>query len=173
MVLIAIRNMPPRVIGKPNCERMVSLISATAKAQHISISHQLRVECRMVSGRSICPSRHSCWADGLHMNDWSLCLPRPRRSEDGDSRGRDTAQSRPLSVRALRLNQRPGNRPRQRAPLSVVRRPIAHTAASAVNTSSTRSSGCSRPHESRTRPSLIPSAARAAGGSRWCVVVAG
>src|SRR5215472_5227087 len=48
-----------------------------------------------------------------------------------------------------------------------------HAAFSATSKSSTRSSGCSRPHESRTSPSLMPSSARAAGVRRWCVVVAG
>src|SRR5262249_7900274 len=48
-----------------------------------------------------------------------------------------------------------------------------YAAASAVTRSSTRSSGCSSPHDSRTSPSVMPSSARAAGVRRWCVVVAG
>ncbi len=44
---------------------------------------------------------------------------------------------------------------------------------SACLTSASRSSGSSSPTESRTRPGVIPKAARCASLSRWWVVVAG
>lgn len=64
----------PRVIGKPNCERMVSLISATAKAEHIGVFHRFELMRNWYQAEHL-PFETFVSADGLHMNDWSYaCL---------------------------------------------------------------------------------------------------
>jgi acyl-CoA thioesterase I len=64
----------PKVIAHSNCDRMVSLIAATAKAEHIGIFHRFELmrhwyEVEHLSFETFVS------ADGLHMNDWSYaCL---------------------------------------------------------------------------------------------------
>jgi acyl-CoA thioesterase I len=64
----------PKVIAHSNCYRMVSLIAATAKAEHIGIFHRFELmrhwyEVEHLSFETFVS------ADGLHMNDWSYaCL---------------------------------------------------------------------------------------------------
>jgi acyl-CoA thioesterase-1 len=64
----------PRVINKPNCDGMVSLISATAKAEHIGVFHRFDLMRHWYFVEHL-PFETFVSADGLHMNDWSYaCL---------------------------------------------------------------------------------------------------
>jgi acyl-CoA thioesterase I len=64
----------PRVIAKPNCENMVKLISASAKAEHVSVFHRFELMRRWYSASHLAFETFVS-ADGLHMNDWSYaCL---------------------------------------------------------------------------------------------------
>jgi len=64
----------PKVIAKPNCEGMVSLISAAAKAEHIDIFHRFELMRHWYHVANL-PFEKFISADGLHMNDWSYaCL---------------------------------------------------------------------------------------------------
>jgi len=64
----------PRVVAKPNCESMVKLISASAKAEHVGVFHRFELM------RHWYLADHQAFEsfvspDGLHMNDWSYaCL---------------------------------------------------------------------------------------------------
>jgi lysophospholipase L1-like esterase len=62
----------PRVIAKSNCDGMVSLIAATAKAEHVGVFHRFEL---MRHWRQHLPFKTFVSEDGLHMNDWSYaCL---------------------------------------------------------------------------------------------------
>ena len=64
----------PNVIAKHNCDGMVSLISATAKAEHIGVFHRFELMRHWYSVEHL-PFETFVSADGLHMNDWSYaCL---------------------------------------------------------------------------------------------------
>lgn len=64
----------PRVIAKPNCGRMVSLIAATAKAEHVGVFHRFELMQRWYESEHL-PFETFISPDGLHMNDWSYgCL---------------------------------------------------------------------------------------------------
>jgi hypothetical protein len=64
----------PRVITKPNCDGMVSLISAAAKAEHIGVFHRFELMRHWYLVEHL-PFETFISADGLHMNDWSYaCL---------------------------------------------------------------------------------------------------
>jgi acyl-CoA thioesterase-1 len=64
----------PRVISKSNCDGMVSLISATAKAEHIGVFHRFELMRHWYLVEHL-PFETFVSADGLHMNDWSYaCL---------------------------------------------------------------------------------------------------
>jgi hypothetical protein len=64
----------PRVIGKPGCDGMVSLISATAKAEHVGVFHRFELMRHWYLVEHL-PFETFVSADGLHMNDWSYaCL---------------------------------------------------------------------------------------------------
>jgi len=64
----------PRVIAKPKCEGMVSLIAATAKAEHVGVFHRFELMRRWHETDHL-PFETFISADGLHMNDWSYgCL---------------------------------------------------------------------------------------------------
>lgn len=64
----------PRVIAKPNCENMVKLISASAKAEHVSVFHRFELMRRWYSASHLAFETFVS-ADGVHMNDWSYaCL---------------------------------------------------------------------------------------------------
>jgi acyl-CoA thioesterase I len=64
----------PRVIAKPNCDGMVSLISAAAKAEHIGVFHRFELMRHWYVVEHL-PFETFISADGLHMNDWSYaCL---------------------------------------------------------------------------------------------------
>jgi len=64
----------PRVISKPMCEGMVSLIATTAKAEHVGVFHRFELMRRWRESESL-PFETFVSSDGLHMNDWSYaCL---------------------------------------------------------------------------------------------------
>jgi acyl-CoA thioesterase I len=64
----------PSVIAKPNCDGMVSLISAAAKAEHIGVFHRFELMRHWYLIEHL-PFETFVSADGLHMNDWSYaCL---------------------------------------------------------------------------------------------------
>jgi lysophospholipase L1-like esterase len=64
----------PRVISKPNCEGMVSLIATAAKAEHVGVFHRYELMRRWRETEHL-PFETFISTDGLHMNDWSYaCL---------------------------------------------------------------------------------------------------
>ena len=64
----------PRVISKPNCEGMVSLIATAAKAEHVGVFHRFELMRRWREVEHL-PFETFVSTDGLHMNDWSYaCL---------------------------------------------------------------------------------------------------
>jgi acyl-CoA thioesterase I len=64
----------PRVVSKPNCEGMVSLIATAAKAEHVGVFHRFELMRRWRETEHL-PFEAFISADGLHMNDWSYaCL---------------------------------------------------------------------------------------------------
>jgi len=64
----------PRVISHSNCDGMVSLITATAKAEHIGVFHRFKLMRHWHLVEHL-PFEAFVSADGLHMNDWSYaCL---------------------------------------------------------------------------------------------------
>lgn len=64
----------PRVIRKPNCEGMVSLIGTAAKAEHVGVFHRFEMMRHWHDAEHL-PFETFVSADGLHMNDWSYaCL---------------------------------------------------------------------------------------------------
>jgi acyl-CoA thioesterase I len=64
----------PRVIAKPNCSGMVSLISAAAKAEHIGVFHRFELMRHWYLVEHL-PFDTFVSTDGVHMNDWSYaCL---------------------------------------------------------------------------------------------------
>ena len=64
----------PKVIAKRNADAMVSLIAATAKAEHVSLFHRFDLMRHWHETEHL-PFRAFLSPDGLHMNDWSYaCL---------------------------------------------------------------------------------------------------
>ena len=64
----------PRVISKPTCQGMVSLIATTAKAEHVGVFHRFELMRRWREAEQL-PFETFVSTDGLHMNDWSYaCL---------------------------------------------------------------------------------------------------
>jgi lysophospholipase L1-like esterase len=64
----------PRVVSKPNCEGMVSLIATAAKAEHVGVFHRFELMRRWREAEQM-PFETFISPDGLHMNDWSYaCL---------------------------------------------------------------------------------------------------
>ena len=64
----------PRVISQASCQGMVSLIAATAKAEHVSVFHRFELMRRWRETEHL-PFETFVSSDGLHMNDWSYaCL---------------------------------------------------------------------------------------------------
>ncbi|MGH6665450.1 MAG: SGNH/GDSL hydrolase family protein [Pseudolabrys sp.] len=60
----------PKVIVKPEAERMVELIAATAKAQDVDLFHRFEVMKRWYDDDHM-KFESFVSPDGLHMNDWS------------------------------------------------------------------------------------------------------
>jgi lysophospholipase L1-like esterase len=64
----------PKVIAKPTCDRMVSLIAATAKAEHVDVFQRFKLMRHWYQAERL-PFEAFVSQDGLHMNDWSYaCL---------------------------------------------------------------------------------------------------
>jgi acyl-CoA thioesterase I len=64
----------PRVISKPTCQGMVSLIATTAKAEHVGVFHRFELMRHWRETQQL-PFETFVSTDGLHMNDWSYaCL---------------------------------------------------------------------------------------------------
>jgi acyl-CoA thioesterase I len=64
----------PRVLAKPSCEGMVSLIATSAKAEHVGLFHRFDL-MRHWHDIEHLPFETFVSQDGLHMNDWSYgCL---------------------------------------------------------------------------------------------------
>jgi hypothetical protein len=64
----------PKVIAKRNADAMVSLIAATAKAEHVSLFRRFDLMRHWHETEHL-PFRTFVSPDGVHMNDWSYaCL---------------------------------------------------------------------------------------------------
>jgi lysophospholipase L1-like esterase len=81
----------PRVIAKPKCEGMVSLIAATAKAEHVGVFHRFDLMKHWYEVEHL-PFETFVSQDGLHMNDWSYgCLAKAIGLALADALTRPTA----------------------------------------------------------------------------------
>jgi acyl-CoA thioesterase I len=81
----------PRVISKPNCEGMVSLIETAAKAEHVGVFHRFEMMRRWRDTDRL-PFEAFVSADGLHMNDWSYaCLAKALGMAIAEAATRPTA----------------------------------------------------------------------------------
>jgi acyl-CoA thioesterase-1 len=81
----------PRVIAKATCDGMVSLISATAKAEHIGVFHRFELMRHWHEVQHL-PFETFVSQDGLHMNDWSYgCLAKALGLAIADALTRPTA----------------------------------------------------------------------------------
>jgi lysophospholipase L1-like esterase len=81
----------PRVISKPNCEGMVSLIATAAKAEHVGVFHRFELMRRWRETEQM-PFETFISADGLHMNDWSYaCLAKALAIAIAEAATRPTA----------------------------------------------------------------------------------
>ena len=89
----------PRVIAKATCDGMVSLISATAKAEHIGVFHRFELMRHWHEVQHL-PFETFVSQDGLHMNDWSYgCLAKALGLAIADALTRPTATAGGLGVR--------------------------------------------------------------------------
>jgi len=81
----------PRVIAKPTCDAMVSLIAATAKAEHVGLFHRFELMKHWYETQHL-PFETFVSPDGLHMNDWSYgCLAKALGMAIADALKRPTA----------------------------------------------------------------------------------
>jgi len=81
----------PRVISKPNCQGMVSLIATAAKAEHVGVFHRFELMRRWREIEQL-PFETFVSADGLHMNDWSYaCLAKALGTAIAEAATRPTA----------------------------------------------------------------------------------
>ncbi|MGZ3291700.1 MAG: SGNH/GDSL hydrolase family protein [Xanthobacteraceae bacterium] len=81
----------PRVISKPNCEGMVSLIATAAKAEHVGLFHRFELMRRWREVEQL-PFETFVSTDGLHMNDWSYaCLAKALGMAIAEAATRPTA----------------------------------------------------------------------------------
>ena len=95
----------PRVIAKPNADGMVSLIAATAKAEHVGIFHRFELMRHWYDAEHL-PFEAFVSQDGLHMNDWSYaCLAKALGMAIAEAMTRGPPRPRP--DRASRSNQTP------------------------------------------------------------------
>jgi hypothetical protein len=89
----------PRVIAKPTCEGMVSLIANTAKAEHVGVFHRFELMRHWHEAEHL-PFETFVSPDGLHMNDWSYaCLARALGMAIAEAATRPTATAGGPSVR--------------------------------------------------------------------------
>ena len=81
----------PRVISKPNCEGMVSLIATAAKAEHVGVFHRFELMRRWREVEQL-PFETFVSTDRLHMNDWSYaCLAKALGMAIAEAATRPTA----------------------------------------------------------------------------------
>jgi acyl-CoA thioesterase-1 len=81
----------PRVIAKSTCDGMISLIAATAKAEHVGVFHRYELMKHWYEAQHL-PFETFVSADGLHMNDWSYgCLAKALGMAIADTLKRPTA----------------------------------------------------------------------------------
>jgi acyl-CoA thioesterase I len=81
----------PRVISQASCQGMVSLIAATAKAEHVSVFHRFELMRRWRETEHL-PFETFVSSDGLHMNDWSYaCLAKALGMAIAEAATRPTA----------------------------------------------------------------------------------
>jgi acyl-CoA thioesterase I len=81
----------PRVIAKPACDGMISLIATTAKAEHVGVFHRYELMKHWYETQHL-PFETFVAADGLHMNDWSYgCLAKALGMAIADTLKRSTA----------------------------------------------------------------------------------
>ncbi len=81
----------PRVLAKPNCRGMVSLIATTAKAEHIDLFRRFDLMRSWYEIQHL-PFETFVSADGLHMNDWSYaCLAKALGMAIAEAATRPTA----------------------------------------------------------------------------------
>jgi lysophospholipase L1-like esterase len=81
----------PRVIAKAKCEGMVSLIAATAKAEHVGVFHRFDLMRHWYEVEHL-PFETFVSPDGLHMNDWSYgCVAKALGLAIADALTRPTA----------------------------------------------------------------------------------
>lgn len=81
----------PKVLAKPDADRMVSLIAATAKTEQVCLFHRFAV-MRRWHERDRLPFETFVSPDGLHMNDWSYaCLAKWLAAAIAEAATRPTA----------------------------------------------------------------------------------
>jgi acyl-CoA thioesterase I len=81
----------PRVIAKPNIDRMVSLIVTTAKAENVSLFRRFDLMRHWYETEHL-PFETFVSPDGLHMNDWSYaCLAKALGMAIAEAASRPTA----------------------------------------------------------------------------------
>jgi acyl-CoA thioesterase I len=81
----------PRVIAKPTCDGMVSLIAATAKAERVGVFHRFELMRHWYETAHL-PFEAFVSQDGLHMNDWSYaCLAKALGMAIAEAMTRPTA----------------------------------------------------------------------------------
>jgi acyl-CoA thioesterase I len=88
----------PRVIAKPTCDDMVSLIASTAKAEHVGVFHRFELMRHWYQAERL-PFAAFVSQDGLHMNDWSYaCLAKALGMAIAEALTRPTATAAGLHV---------------------------------------------------------------------------
>jgi acyl-CoA thioesterase I len=88
----------PRVIAKPTCDDMVSLIASTAKAEHVGVFHRFELMRHWYQAEHL-PFAAFVSQDGLHMNDWSYaCLAKALGMAIAEALTRPTATAAGLHV---------------------------------------------------------------------------
>jgi len=81
----------PRVLAKPTCEAMVSLIASAAKAEHVGLFRRFELMRHWHEDEHI-PFEAFVSHDGLHMNDWGYgCLAKALAAGLVESLTRPTA----------------------------------------------------------------------------------
>jgi hypothetical protein len=81
----------PKVIAKRSADAMVSLIAATAKAEHVSLFHRFDLMRHWHETEHL-PFKAFVSPDGLHMNDWSYaCLAKALSLAIAEAAERPTA----------------------------------------------------------------------------------
>jgi lysophospholipase L1-like esterase len=89
----------PKVISKPACDGMVSLIAATARAEHVGVFHRFELMRHWHEAEHL-PFETFVSQDGLHMNDWSYaCLAKALDRAIAEAMTRPTATAAGLGIK--------------------------------------------------------------------------